>query len=91
MEYWEKQAKEAKEKKELKSKFPYLGMKVRRKGRKKWEEGVVVLDSFEGEEHQEMFIEFAPNDLEQLFGLPFQYWDEKTNSWITDTCEPPRK
>lgn len=27
-----------------------------------------------------------------FFGLPFEYWDEKTNTWIhQDSCEPPTR
>ena len=79
--YWAKTAREAKEKKELQKRFPFLGKKVRRKGRAKWEEGIVVLDSFDSEEDQEQFIEFSKGDREQLDGLPFQVWDENSQSW----------
>ncbi len=78
--HWKIAQKEAKEKKELLNKFPFLGKKVRRKGAKKWEEGIVVLSSFDGEE-PEQFIEYSPDDKEQLDGLPFQIWNLETNSW----------
>ena len=79
--HWEKSARESRERKELEKKFPFLGKKVRRRGRSKWEEGVVVLDKFEDSE-QEEFIKFAEDDLEQLCGLPFQIWDEELESWV---------
>ena len=65
-------------------KFPFLGKKVRRKNRSKWEEGIVVLDNLGGCGLEE-FIEFSENDLEQLMGLPFQIWDEESRSWKKNT------
>ncbi len=82
MEHWEQQAKKAKEKKELQAKYPLLGKRVRRKGRgNKWEEGIVVLDTFDDGTEEELFIQFAENDLEQLDGLPFQIWNESSQTW----------
>ena len=81
-EYWEKAAREAKEKKELQNKYSLLGKKVRRKGRKGWEEGIVVLDSDEWTDGEELFIKFSKNDLEGLDGLPFEIWDEKLKKWV---------
>lgn len=78
---WEKLAREAKEKKELEKKFPHLGKKVRRKGGRKWEFGVVVLDSFDGKKQQE-FIKYSEDDKEQLLGISFQIFDEKSQTWI---------
>jgi len=78
---WEKLAREAKEKKELEKKFPYLGKKVRRKGRNKWEYGTVVLDNFDGKQ-QEEFVKYIRGDQEQLFGNSFQIFDEKSQTWI---------
>lgn len=78
---WQIAKREAEERKQLLIKFPFLGKKVRRKAVNIWEEGIVVLDSFEGEE-QEQFIEYAPDDREQLYGLPFQVWDDEKNSWV---------
>lgn len=75
-EYWEKKARESKEKKELQKKYPLLDKKVRRKGRSKWEEGVVVL------EETELYIKYSEDDFEQLFGLPFQIWNDVSETWI---------
>lgn len=86
MEHWQKAAEEAKKKKELQRKYPLLGRKVRRRGKGKQEEGIIILDNFKGQE-EEMFIEFRPGDREQLIGLPFQVWDEETESWV----EPPNR
>jgi hypothetical protein len=80
-EQWQKDAREAKEKKELQKKFPFLGKKVRRKGRKKWEEGVVVIDKLDESNKDEQFIEYNSGDKEQLEGLPFQVWDDESSSW----------
>lgn len=77
---WEKLTREAKEKKELEKKFPYLGKKARRKGYK-WEFGVIVLGSFDGKK-QEEFIKYNENDQEQLLGIPFQIFDEKSQTWV---------
>ena len=87
MEHWELAAKEAKEKKELLTKFPYLGKKVRREGLTDWEEGIVVISRFDDSSDDEEFIQYAPDDLEQLIGLPFQVWDEKTNTWIDEVWD----
>jgi hypothetical protein len=79
-EDWKKYEIEGKMRKSLKSKLPLLGLKVRRKGRKKFEEGTIVIDSFDGKE-LEYFIMFKEDDMEQLLGLPFQYWNESLNKW----------
>lgn len=79
-EDWKKYEIEGKMRKSLKSKLPLLGLKVRRKGRKKFEEGTIVIDSFDGKE-LEYFIMFKEDDMEQLIGLPFQYWNESLNKW----------
>lgn len=78
-EDWKKYEIEGKMRKSLKSKLPLLGLKVRRKGRKKFEEGTIVIDSFDGKE-LEYFIMFKEDDMEQLLGLPFQYWNETLNN-----------
>lgn len=74
MEQWEKDMIEAKKKKELKEKYPELGKIVRRKGRSKWEYGVVVLDKFDDGNEEELFIRYdsVEESLEQLCGLPFE-------------------
>jgi hypothetical protein len=64
------------------NKYPLLGKKVRRKGRKGWEEGIVVLDSADWTDGEELFIKFSENDLEGLDGLPFEIWDEKLKKWV---------
>lgn len=79
MEDWEEKTKLAKEEKILKSKFPLLGKKIRVKGRRQWEEGVVVLDSINNRE-QEMFVEYSSGDREQIMGLKVQIWDGF--SWV---------
>lgn len=48
-----------------------IGKKVRRHNGKKWEEGIIVLDSFDGEP-EELFIEYADGDREELEGLPYE-------------------
>jgi len=82
MEYWEKAAKEAKERKELQKKYPLLGKKVRRKGISKWEEGIVILHNPEWSDSEELSIKYSDNDLEGLYGLPFEVWDEKLKKWV---------
>lgn len=88
-EYWKKAEREGKAKKalekELKEKYPYLGKKVRRRGISKWEEGIVVLAIPSWDENateQEEFIQYSENDLEGLWGLPFEVWDEEKQKWI---------
>ena len=81
-QWWQKAEREKKERKELEKQFPYLGKKVRRKGISSWEEGVVVLRVptwYETDEH-EQFIQFSENDLEQLYGLPFEVWEN--GKWV---------
>lgn len=79
-EDWKKYEIEGKMRKSLKSKLPLLGLKVRRKGRLLSSPGRVVIDSFDGKE-LEYFIMFKEDDMEQLIGLPFQYWNESLNKW----------
>jgi len=81
MEQWQIEMNKAKEKKELQKKYPLLGRKVRRKGRSKWEEGIIVLEKSFNSNDKELFIKFSNDELEQLNGLPFQIWNEKENSW----------
>ena len=79
MEDWEEKAKLAKEEKELKSKFPLFGKKIRVKGKRQWEEGVVVLDTI-NDVTQEMFVEYYSGDREQIDGLKVQLLDG--NYWV---------
>ena len=81
-QHWEKEARESKERKELQEKYPLLGKKVRRKGIRKWEEGVIVLDKGDWSSIEELFIKFAEDDFEQLIGLPFEIYDEELKKWI---------
>ena len=81
MEHWEIAKKEAEEQKELQKKFPFLNKRVRRMGVKKWEEGIVVLSKFDDEDEDEQFIKFGEDDLEQLYGLPFEVWNEEKEIW----------
>ena len=69
--------------KELKNKLTLLGMRVRRKGRSSWEEGTIVIDSFDDKE-LEYFIKYKEDDMEQLIGLPFEIWDDKKNKFVED-------
>jgi hypothetical protein len=78
MEDWQEKAEVARKRKELQTKYPLLGKKVRRKNRSKWEEGFVVFD----EEDDELYIEYSENDWEQLMGLPFEVWDEGEGKWV---------
>lgn len=77
--YWETEAREAKERKDLQNKWPLLNRKVRRRGRSKWEEGTIVIDKFD-DSVDEYFIEFAIDDREQLIGLPFEILEK--DEWI---------
>ena len=79
--WWELEAKKAEELRKRKEEFPFEGKRVRRKGRNKWEEGIVVVDKFEEVDYEEEFIKFAEDDLEQLIGLPFQVWNEERKTW----------
>jgi hypothetical protein len=79
MEEWQKLEIEGKMRKTLRSKLGLLGKPVRRM----FEEGIIVIDSFPGEE-PEYFIMFAENDLEQLLGLPFEIWDEVKQRFVED-------
>lgn len=81
--WWELEAKEAKKKRDIKNKLSLLGKRVRRKGRGRWEEGVIVVDSFDGTD-PEYFIMFGEDDLEQLVGLPFQIWDDEQGRFVDD-------
>jgi hypothetical protein len=82
MEHWQQAAEEAKKRKELLQKFPLLGKKVRRKGRSKWEYGIIVLDKFDDENEEYEFIKYEDGTSEQLMCLPFQIWDESKEQWI---------
>ncbi len=82
MEHWQQAAEEAKKRKELLSKFPLLGKRVRRKGRKNWEYGEIVLDKFEDETEEYEFIKYDDGTSEQLMLLPFEVWDETKEMWI---------
>jgi hypothetical protein len=81
MEHWEIEKQKAEQLKIRQSKFQFEGKKVRRKGRGRWEEGIVVVDKFDDTDYEEEFIKFGEDDLEQLFGLPFQVWDEENQNW----------
>jgi len=73
MEDWEKQALEAKKRKELKTKYPLLGKIVRRKNRSNWDYGVIILSNALGTD--EYFINYDntdEDDIEQLHGLPYE-------------------
>jgi hypothetical protein len=80
MEEWQKLEIEGKMRKALKSKLGLLGKPARRM----FEEGIIVIDSFPGEE-PEYFIMFAEDDLEQLLGLPFEIWDEEKGCFVEDS------
>ena len=80
MEDWKETERLAKIKKSLRGKFPLLGKKCRVKGRGKWEEGVIVLSSFDGEP-QEYFVMYAEDDLEQACCLDVQIYDEVSDTW----------
>ena len=81
--WWELEAKESKKKRDIKNKLSLLGKRVRRRGRGRWEEGVIVVDSFDGTD-PEYFIMFGEDDLEQLIGLPFQIWDDEQGRFVDD-------
>jgi hypothetical protein len=83
MKDWKAFEKEAKMKKAIRAKLLLLGKKVRRKGRKSWEEGTIVIDTFDNED-LEYFIMFKEDDMEQVIGLPFQVWNETENRWEDD-------
>ena len=80
---WKEQERQGRLRKELKNKLALLGMRVRRKVRSYWEEGTIVIDSFDGEE-LEYFIKYKEDDREQLIGLPFEIWDEAKNKFVED-------
>ena len=80
--WWEIEAKKSEEAKKRKEEFPFEGKRVRRRGRGRWEEGIVVVDKFDDCDYEEEFIMFSEDDLEQLVGLPFQVWDEEKQNWI---------
>ena len=81
---WKEQERQGKLRKALKNKLGLLGMRVRRKGRSSWEEGTIVIDSFDGED-LEYFIKYKEDDMEQLIGLPFEIWDESKNKFVEDS------
>lgn len=81
-EDWKKLEREGKMRKSLRNKLQLLGKRVRRMG----EEGIIVIDSFSGEE-PEYFIMFDENDMEQLIGLPFEIWDETKSKFIKDNAD----
>ena len=83
MKDWKAFEKEGKMRKAIKAKLQLLGKKVRRKGRKSWEERTIVIDTFDNED-PEYFIMFKEDDMEQLIGLPFQVWNETENRWEDD-------
>lgn len=80
---WKEQERQGRLRKELKNKLALLGKRVRRKGRSSWEEGTIVIDSFDGKE-LEYFIKYKEDDMEQLIGLPFEIWDEEKNKFVED-------
>ena len=80
---WKEQERQGRLRKELKNKLALLGKRVRRKGRSSWEEGTIVIDSFDGED-LEYFIKYKEDDREQLIGLPFEIWDESKNKFVED-------
>lgn len=76
---WEIDRDEALRKKSHKSKWEHIGLKVRRKGRSKWEYGILgIFDLGDGDEY---CINFDDGTSEQLIGLPFE--QEKDGKWIT--------
>lgn len=81
---WKEQERQGKLRKALKNKLALLGMRARRKGRSSWEEGTIVIDSFDGED-LEYFIKYKEDDMEQLIGLPFEIWDESKNKFVEDS------
>lgn len=81
---WKEQERQGKLRKILKNKLALLGMRARRKGRSSWEEGIIVIDSFDGED-LEYFIKYKEDDMEQLIGLPFEIWDESKNKFVEDS------
>ena len=80
---WKEQERQGRLRKQLKNKLNLLGKRVRRKGRSSWEEGTIVIDSFDGED-LEYFIKYKEDDMEQLIGLPFEIWDEAKNKFVED-------
>jgi len=79
MENWKIEAEKAKERKALSKKYPELGKKCRRKGRSKWEEGIIVLEDAINNTGKELFIKYNDSSREQLCGLPYQIWEN--NKW----------
>ena len=88
MEDWNEVERISKIKKSLRDKFPLLGKKCRVKGRNKWEEGVIVLSTFDGEQ-PEYFVMYAEDDLEQACCLDVQIYNESSDKWeeIEDGAE----
>lgn len=81
-EDWRFYEQQGKMKKTLRSKLSLLGKRVRRPG--KQEEGVIVVDSYDGEE-PEYFIMYSEDDLEGLLGgLLFEIWDEQRGRFVKD-------
>ena len=69
-----------KELKELIKNFPYAGEKIRCKGRKRWTEGLCVIDRIGPDTRLEYFIEYADGSREQLDGLRVQIFNN--DEWI---------
>ncbi len=86
MHDWKSFEREGKMRKAIRGKLSLLGKKVRRKGRSSWEEGTIVIDTFDNED-LEYFIMFKEDDMEQLIGLPFQVWNETQNRWEDENFE----
>lgn len=80
MENWKIKEREGRLKKSLKSKLPLLGKKVRVKGRRKWEEGIITIANFENNA-PEYFVKYSEDDLEQLCCLPFEIYDDLKKEW----------
>lgn len=81
-EQWKVDRDNALKKKALKDKYPHVGKKVRRKGKSKWEYGVI--DIFNLGRRDEYCIHYDDNSKEQLVGLPFQViidgkWQDGSN------------
>jgi hypothetical protein len=78
---WKEEARIAQLRKSVRAKFPLIGRKARCKGRSKWEEGKIVVSSFEGEA-PEYFIRYdKKGDLEQVCCLPVQIRNEEKGTW----------
>jgi hypothetical protein len=92
MKDWKELAEEAKFKKTLKQKLSLLDTKVKVKGRGKWEEGTLVITSFDpefyGKCEPEYFVMYAEDDLEQLIGLDnVKFYIN--GEWVEDSNDIP--